>query len=211
MDTYLFDTNAIIHFYSGENPEWQRRIGFLVAKRSESQNSALLLIPTFCIVETFAILARMHFKDGKLDRVQYKKCRDKFRNDLHWAKVFYPYETSRYHIVAVDEVIALDEITRQLVCERGPDKSLSAVDLLLVAMASELTYMHSTSTSHVMLVTCDKHMKEVCNIFRTGHRRRREEFRGDPFFPDIPPGRWPPPEVLYVPDWKLPPDAAKAT
>jgi len=206
--TYLFDASAVLERYLGERPDWKRKVDSIVSRRENSESDLALFIPTICIVEVFKVLAQKHFRERKIDDVKYKECLKSFRAEIHWGRIFYPYETNRYHITAVDEVLPLDYILSEL--EPDDRQPLSAVDLLLVTMASDLTFTNGSGDG-VSLVTCDKRIKKVCDLFRSGHVRRRNAMKVPGPLDDPPEGRWPSPNVIYVPDWKgiAPPDGAE--
>src|SRR5260370_20516545 len=98
---------------------------------------------------------------------------------------------NRYHMTAIDEVLPLEYILR----EENPDdkQPLSAVDLLWVTMASDLTFLNGPSES-VFLVTCDKRIKRVCDYFQSGYVRKRNAMKVPGPLDDPPEGRWPPPK-----------------
>jgi len=197
--TYLFDASAILQRYVGERPDWKRKVDSIVSRRETPGSDLTLFIPTICIVEVFKVLAQKCFGEHKIDALKYKECLDSFRREIHWGRVFYPYEMNRYHITAIDEVLPLDYILR----EREPDdkQPLSATDLLLVAMASDLTFLNGSNDS-VSLVTCDKRIKKVCDYFRSGYVQDRNAKKVPGPLDDPPKDRWPPPKVIYVPEWK---------
>ena len=85
----------------------------------------------------------------------------RFRKDIHWATLLYPYDLNRYHILAADEIIPIEHH----VSRRKERDYLSAFDILLIAMACELAFIGQPED--VYLVTCDKRIQIVCNEFRS--------------------------------------------
>lgn len=197
--TYLFDASAILPRYLDERQDWKRKINSIVSSRERSCNDATLFVPTFCIVEVFKVLAQKHFGEQKIDGRKYEECMQSFREEIHWGKVFYPYEINRYHVTAIDEVLPLDYILSKR--EPSDKQPLSSADLLLAAMALDLTFLNG-SNDCVFLVTCDNRIKKVCGYFRSGHTRDRARMKIRGPLGEPPPDRWPPPKVIYVPEWK---------
>jgi hypothetical protein len=98
----------------------------------------------------------------------------------------------------VDEIIPFEYAVKR---ESRPNKDkkydrLSAIDILVIAMASELAYIHGTNS--VVLVTGDSRMKRVCEAMSKASLKDRKRHRLFGFLGDIPAQRWPIPNVFDV-------------
>jgi predicted nucleic acid-binding protein len=162
MRTYLFDASAAVELYLPGDRRVKKVVSFFHDQKTRFQE-AMLYIPSFCIAEVFNVLARRHFRPEKTDlslsEDEYRDCLLRFRDDVHWGKIFYPYDLHRYHIVAADRIIPIEHYFA-----KQDDKShLSTYDILVIAMACELAYTGIREETY--LVTCDKRMKAVVDRF----------------------------------------------
>lgn len=150
--------------------------------------------------EVFNTLAKKRFKpnplkkDDALDAARYKRCLDHFRNDVHWGRILYPYDVNRYHILAADKIIPVEQ---NLPSQEGRNDRLSTFDILIIAMACELSYVGQRDET--FLVTCDERMSRVCGKLQNSDI-------SDLIIPG-PLGepekkRWTPPTCLYLPRLK---------
>ena len=194
MYQYLFDASAIVDFYTRSNHRASRILDHIVEQRTYRE--AVLFLPTFCITEVFNVLARLCFEQKKLSNAKYKEHLGQFRKHIHWASLFYPYELSRYHVLATDEIIPIEYATeRQSTPHREAVRDrLSGIDILLIAMASELSYIHGNRNMY--LITGDSRIKRVCENLRNSPKEEREYSReprplGHPHLQ-----RWPVPNVF---------------
>jgi predicted nucleic acid-binding protein len=196
MRTYIFDACAAVDIYCPRSEKVKRVLKFIVEQRT-LHNKAALYIPDFCIVEVFNTLAKMHFKKRVLSKEQYEDCLQRFRNDIHWASVLYPYAINRYHMLGADEIIPIEQNTPS---EKDWDH-LSTYDILLIAMASELAYLGDPE--EVFLVTCDRRVKRVCDSFKETPATMRERWKVRREIGEAGSSRWIPPTALYLP-WANP-------
>jgi len=189
MKTFLFDASAAVDLYAPRNERVKSLLEQIRALKTVLKR-ATLFIPDICIAEVFNTLARMHFRDGTLDHNQYEKCLKNFRNDIHWGITLYPYNLNRYHIIAADTIIPIEQ-HRAIDGERRP---LSTFDILVIAMACELA--HVGDKEKTFLVTCDKRMKHVLDEMRSP-TPKEWLIRGP--LGDLERSRWTPPTCLYLP------------
>ena len=186
MFTYLFDASAAVEIYLSSNNKIERAARYILDQR-RIHKQAILYIPNFCIAEVFNALARKHLRPKKnerpLDSKEYDNCLDRFRNDVHWGKTLYSYDLNRYHIVAVDDIIPKEH---DVAAETEWDH-LSAFDILVIAMASELAYIGRPDET--FLVTCDRRMKRVAE-------QLGEDLRDRIVLKDVPVRRWKKPNIL---------------
>lgn len=139
-------------------------------------------------------MARKHFRASKenesLTKVDYEKCLENFRNDVHWGRTFYPCELHRYHIIAADRIIPIEH----RYALKDDKKHLSTFDILIVAMSCELAYTGIREETY--LVTCDRRMKAVVDKFQNVDLD--ELNRIAPLGPlgDIDKSRWIPPKCI---------------
>lgn len=194
MRNYVFDTNAVVMYYTREDPRIWRILDHVIQQRVLRE--AALFIPSFCIVEVFNVFAKLRY-ERKLSPVKYKQFLDSFRKDLHWATIFYPYDLNRYHVLAADEIIPVEYAApREKRSDRSPAQDrLSGIDILLIAMASELTYLYGNKA--VFLLTGDSRIKRVCGHLRNHWTKEEEQsarVRRELGQPNA--QRWPAPSVF---------------
>jgi phosphate/sulfate permease len=200
MTAFLFDASAAVCFYTEARPRAKDVIQRVLELRESLP--CILYIPNLCIPEVLNALTKLKYEPENLrdrvNRVEYDSCINKFKRDVHWGRLFYPYDLNRYHILAVDEIIPFEyEVKR----EPRPNKDkkydrLSAFDILVIAMASELAYTHGVN--NVALLTGDSRMKRVCEAMRITPPKDRKRRRLSGFFADIPAQRWPIPSVFDI-------------
>lgn len=191
MRTYLLDASAVVQLYLPGDSKEKRVVSFIREQKTKFRE-AVLYLPSFCIAEVFNALARKHFAERTLSEAEYKDCLTRFRSDVHWGKVFYPYELHRYHIIGADRVIPVEHYFAQ----QTDQKHLSTFDILIVAMACELAYVGERENTY--LVTGDKRMKTVVDRYRAVdlHELRNKIPQGP--LGEIESGRWSPPKCIYV-------------
>jgi hypothetical protein len=195
MRTYLFDASAAVDIYNPRNRRVEKVLNFILDQRIRHKK-AILYIPEFCIVEVFNALAKMRFKEkaGKrLSDETYRECLERFRRDVHWASLLYPYPLNRYHMLGADEIIPIEQNTPS---ETDWDH-LSTFDILLIAMACELAYVGDPKD--VFLVTCDARVKRVCDSFKKTDSETRERWKVPREIGEAASSRWTPPTALYLP------------
>ncbi len=195
MLTYLFDTSAAVELYCPRNRRSHLVLQHILQQRSQHRK-ATLLIPDFCIAEVFNVFARRHFQptasDLPLTHNEYEECLTKFRSDVRWGNTLYPYELTRYHILAADEIILVEH----KLAPREEKRHLSTLDILVIAMACELAYVGDPEK--VFLVTWDRRMKTVFEELKKVDRTRLKELKVQRALGEPRDERWTPPTVLYV-------------
>lgn len=197
MLTYLFDASAAVEIYlpSPRDEKIQRAVRFIVEQRTKFHQAALY-IPNFCVVEVFSVFARKYFRGSELSKHEYEHCLERFRDDIHWGKSLYAYDLNRYHIVAADEIIAIEHGCN---LEYETDR-LSSFDILAIAMACELGYLNRPED--IFLLTCDFRIKKVVDRLRKVPLKERDELKVSGPLDDRSIRRWPAPNVIYLRDLK---------
>jgi hypothetical protein len=193
MKTYLFDSSAAVEIYTPRSSRINKIVNYVVEQKS-LYRQASLYIPNFCIVEVFNTFAKKHFDEQTLTKEQYEDTLKRFRKDVHWAALLYPYDLNRYHILASDEIIPIEHH----VARTKEWDHLSTFDILLIAMASELAFMGSPED--LVLLTCDKRIKRVCDEFRRITPNNREEWKVPREFGEPKRSRWIAPPAIYLPE-----------
>ncbi len=158
MLTYLFDASAAVEIYVPRNERTKKAVRYILEQKN-TYNEAVLFIPNICIAEVFNTLARKRFKprdqNDALDSENYERHLERFREHVHWGRTLYPYDASRYHIIAADKIIPVEH---ELASKNERDH-LSTFDILVIAMACELAYIGRREDT--FLVTCDHRIKQV--------------------------------------------------
>jgi hypothetical protein len=211
MLAYLFDTSAIASFYVPKDANHNPAKVFERIRKQREDLGCVLYVPNICIPEVLNTLAKFRFEakpDGpRLNPSQYKQTLERFRHDVHWGRLFYPYDLTRYHVIAADEIIPFEyEVSR----EGRPNRDkkydrLNTFDILIIAMASELAFVWGVQ--RITLVTGDSRIKRVCEAMRACSFKERQRRRVWGVLGPIPPERWPVPLVFDVhrdPPEKLP-------
>jgi hypothetical protein len=198
MFTHLFDTSAIVEYYLPPQKGTERlkhRMEYLVVQRTVHR-SAALLVPSFCIAETFNTFARLRFRpreiDARLTSDEYEACLTRFREDINWERTFYSYDLNRNHVLAVDEIIPVEH----RIAQGDPQKHLSTLDLLVIAMACELAYIGDAS--QVYLITRDRRMKRVLEALKKADPAELKRLKVHRAIGDPKNKRWVPPNVLLI-------------
>lgn len=140
-------------------------------------------------------MAKKRFKarDGALSQSRYLDCLKKFREDIHWGKNFYPYDVTRYHIIAADMIIAVEQRVPSL----NERDHLSSFDILVIAMSCELAFVGVAETT--FLVTFDRRIKRVFEELKNSSPDQILEWTGSVGL-DYPIKRWQPPHCLLLQD-----------
>jgi len=190
MLTYLFDASAALELYAPRNQKTAKVVQYIKAQGRELYKCAILLIPSFCIVEVFNGLAKKYFRGKSLTKDEYEKRLNLFRSDIHWGKTLYAYELNRYHIIGADEIIPIEH---NVAVEHERDH-LSTFDILIIAMACELAF--ERRPENIFLVTCDRRMKKVVDQLKSADPR---VWKVPGLLDDPGVRRWIPPNIIYLP------------
>ena len=92
-----------------------------------------------------------------LDKRRYRSARSRFRKDIHNGALFYQYDLSRYHILALDLIAPIDK-HRKFYRSKNV-RSMGAFDLLIGAMAMHLVRLHGREK--VFLISTDRRMNAI--------------------------------------------------
>lgn len=164
---YLVDTSAVIHYYKSD-PTLTPRIEHIIEQRGLGR--AILFIPNFCIAEVFNTFAKFHFRTKELTANEYQSCCERFRQDIHNAKLFYHYELQRYHILNVDYIVPFEH---QFFTQR--DEFLSTFDILILAMGLELVRMVGVHDFYI--ITCDSRIVRIGSFLRRLKLRDKQQYK----------------------------------
>jgi len=193
MKTYLFDACAAVDIYLPRDNRVKKAIQFIINQK-KLHNQATLFIPNICIAEVFNAFAKKRFEpedsSEQLDNDAYARCLGRFRNDVHWGNLLYPYDVNRYHIIAADKVIPIEHNLASIIRR----SHLSTFDILIIAMACELAYIGQRGETY--LVTCDRRLKEVFDELK---KVDPSEFMIPGPLGEVDKARWLPPNCLYLP------------
>lgn len=128
-----------------------------------------LYIPNFCIAEVFSAFMKhaygywnRHVKKTIDERI-HKSLRAQFQHDIHNANLFYHYELSRYHILAINLVAPIDhwyQMARPQRTKKGVSPA-GTFDQLIVAMGVHLTKIHGSGS--VIIITTDDRLADLIN------------------------------------------------
>lgn len=206
----LFDANVIAAYYCTKTTRSAKvisRARTIIESVRSKASSHFLYIPNFCIAEVFSVFMKYaystwnsHVKSRKLDRRVYGKVRTQFQEDIHNARLFYHYELSRYHVLAVNLVAPVDHHYRMKRRRRASKKKKAStkpvqpsgtLDQLLIAMGVHLVKIHGPN--NVVVVTADERLAMVIEKCRSQIKYdvkqklglvEASNFTGIPFQPD---------------------------
>ena len=154
MKYYLIDTSAFV--YSIENLG-KTKIDFFSEK---ALNKAFLYLPQFCVTEVLNTFARCFFQKKSIPTEEiYKEWCVNFLDAIRNRKLIYVYDLHRYHNLNTDPII-IKEHTTPLT---GKERYLSSFDILIIAMAMELSKIH-IENNEVILLTRDGRLKRIANL-----------------------------------------------
>ncbi len=199
MFGYVLDTSAVVRHYTNQTPHIRDVLAALMKQRKELP--CTFFIPNICIPEVLNVFAKFHHEPDEhgvaLNRGEYQQCLNDFKRDIHWGRLFYSYDVNRYHIIAADEIIPFEYRVKR---ESRPNRDkkydrLSAMDVLVIAMASELAFLNGAE--HIALLTADARMKKVCDAIRSTSSKDRKHLRTS-WFSDLPADRWPIPRAFNL-------------
>ncbi len=194
----LFDASVIAPYYypkSHKSPKVAERARILIESVRSGGSEHFFYIPNFCIAEVFSTFMKYAYSDwnkdtrsGRIHQIVHRSLRTQFQEDIHNAKLFYHYELSRYHIIAINLVAPLDHYYKM---SRGTGKTPAGTyDQLIIAMGVHLVKMHGAG--NVVVITADERLAKIiekcrCRIPPSVSRRLRlkeaSEFTGIQFRP----------------------------
>ena len=152
MNYYLIDTSAFI--YAIENLDTIKRNFFI----EKANGLAFLYMPQFCVPEVFNTFARFLYRDKKIGGALYTKWRGEFIKAIHDRRIIYCYDLHRYHNLNTHKIFKYEHATPYI----GKESSLSAFDILVIAMGMELKRVHHSN--NVFVLTRDGRMCRISNM-----------------------------------------------
>lgn len=167
----LFDANVIAAYYCPRTTRSQqvvKKSRIVIESVRSGASKHFFYIPNFCIAEVFSVFMKYaysnwnrHTTPGCIDKRVYRSLRDQFQDDIHNAKLFYHYELSRYHILAVNLVAPIDHYFKlsRKTAGSNPTTPSGTFDQLLIAMGLHLVKLHGVG--NVVIVTADDRLARV--------------------------------------------------
>jgi hypothetical protein len=152
MKFYLIDASAYI--YAVENLN-KIKLNFFAEKGT---GQAFLYIPQFCITEVFNAFARKFYRDKNIGNDLYQQWRNKFIQAIQNRTLVYCYNLHRYHNLNAHEVYKVEHTTPY----SEKEHSLSAFDILIIAMGMELKKIHAPD--EVTILTRDGRLQHISNL-----------------------------------------------
>lgn len=228
----LFDANVIAAYYLPATCRSEKVVDAaraLIESVRSGGSSHFFYIPNFCIAEVFSVFMKHtyghwnpHVKHGTVDGRVHNSVRKQFQEDIHNARLFYHFELTRYHVLALNLVAPIDhyyQLAKKTKKNRHQVRPAGTFDHLIVAMAVHLVKIHGAGD--VCLITADERLERIVSkckttIPYTARRRLKlteaEDFTGIAFEPDSFPhvlnlrsatqkqyvhvfGEWPPPRL----------------
>jgi rRNA-processing protein FCF1 len=199
----LFDASVIAAYYCPKTTRSHRVVENarnLIESVRSGESNHFFYIPNFCIAEVFSVFMKYAYsrwnkqtKSGRIDGRVHKRLREQFEADIHNAKLFYHYELSRYHVLAINLVAPIDhhyKLYRKPKTGAGQIPS-GTFDELIIAMAIHLVKIHGRG--NVIVITSDDRLARIIAKCRSGipdsiYRRLKlkeaSDFTGVPFRPD---------------------------
>lgn len=197
----LFDTSVIAAYYlprSHRNPKVSDLATKIIESVRSGKSNNFLYIPNFCIAEVFSTFCKYTYgswnrqvKGSPLDSRVHESLRDQFSRDLHNGALFYHYELSRYHVLGINMVAAIDHYYTLGHKRKHPRSPAGTFDQLTVSMALQLVKIHGTN--NVVLITADHRLARLVDRCRkaisdTPRKKLRlkwiEQFVGIDFKPE---------------------------
>ncbi len=169
----LFDANVIAAYYCSKTTRSTKVVEnarILVESVRSGESDYFFYIPNFCIAEVFNVFMKytfsnwnIHTKSGRINRKIHSSLRKQFREDIHNARLFYHYELSRYHVLAIDLVAPIDhhyKISRERKNKkRKAQNPAGTFDHLIIAMGIHLVKIHGSD--NVVIVTADDRLAKI--------------------------------------------------
>lgn len=195
----LFDASVIVPYYypkAHKSPKVAKNARILIESVRSGKTTHFFYIPNFCIAEVFSTFMKyaysdwnVHTRSGKMHQKIHRKLREQFQEDIHNAKLFYHYELSRYHIIAINLVAPVDHYYKM---SRGTGKTPAGTyDQLIIAMGIHLVKMHGAG--NVLVLTTDERLAKIIrrcrrplrpSVYRRLGLKEALEFTGIRFRPE---------------------------
>ncbi|MBI3088207.1 MAG: hypothetical protein HYY91_04910 [Candidatus Omnitrophica bacterium] len=128
------------------------------------KKEAFFYFPSFCVPEIFNSFARLRYREGKLTEKEYSQYCNTFRGEIKNRHILYAYDLHRYHNYNADLIYEVEHTTAPLSPTqmiKANKCSLSALDLLIIAMGMELRRIHSKDKVYV--ITNDERLASISN------------------------------------------------
>jgi hypothetical protein len=169
----LWDASAVLSYYLPElapSPKATARTRIILDAVRNHRLVAHCYIPNLVVAESFAALDRACYSkwdsqinrqfggQGRtLDARRRRTIRKRVRRDIHNGRLFYQYDLTRYHILALDLIAPIDK-HRKFYRTRNV-RSMGASDLLIGAMGIHLAKIHGRE--RLRLLTTDRRMRAI--------------------------------------------------
>ena len=150
MKYYLIDTSAYV--FAAENIGKKFNVDFLQEKANDD---AFLYLPQFCVTEVLNTFAKCFHKQKKYLPDKYIDIKKHFLDLIHDRKLIYVYDLHRYHNLNADEIIEKE----QTIPLRAKHHNLSSLDILIIAMAKELEWIHIRD--EIIILTRDRRLEHI--------------------------------------------------
>ncbi|KPL01287.1 MAG: hypothetical protein AMJ91_00595 [candidate division Zixibacteria bacterium SM23_73_3] len=199
----LFDANVIAAYYCPKTTRSSKVVEnarILIESVRSGESRHFFYIPNFCIAEVFSVFMKYAYsswnkqtKSGRIHGKVHKRLREQFETDIHNAKLFYHYELSRYHVLAINLIAPIDhhyKLTRKSKTG-GAQNPAGTFDELIIAMGIQLVKIHGAG--NVVVITTDDRLAKVIDkcrgvipdsIYRRLRLREASEFTGISFRSD---------------------------
>jgi rRNA-processing protein FCF1 len=199
----LFDASVIAAYYCPKTTRSHKVVenarNLIESVRSGASNH-FFYIPNFCIAEIFSVFMKYAYsgwnkqtKRGRIDGRVHKRLREQFEADIHNAKLFYHYELSRYHVLAINLVAPIDHHYKLYRRGKtgGGQNPAGTFDQLIIAMAIHLVKIHGPG--NVVVITSDDRLARIItkchgdipdSISRRLKLKEASSFTGVPFAPE---------------------------
>jgi hypothetical protein len=172
----LFDASVIVPYFiprAHDNPKVHERAVSIIESVRSGSTKHFFYIPNFCIAEVFSTFAKHTYgawnrqvrQRGRIDRRVYQSLRGQFQKDIHNAALFYHYELSRYHVLAINLVAPVDH---RFKLSRGTGNKpcpAGTFDQLIVAMGIHLAKIHGAG--NVVIITADQRLSKLIQKCRS--------------------------------------------
>ena len=174
----LFDANVVAAYYCPKTTRsirvWESARALIESVRSGGSKH-FLYIPNFCIAEVFNVFMKYaysrwnrHTATSRIDRRVHRSVQKQFQDDIHNASLFYHYELSRYHVLAINLIAPIDhhyKMARKR--RRGAGHSPAGTfDQLIIAMGMHLVKIHGSG--NVVIITSDDRLAKIIERCRAG-------------------------------------------
>ena len=194
----LFDANVIAAYYLPQSSRSAKLVDsarILIESVRSAATKHFFYIPNFCVAEVFNVFMKHTYghwnkqvKHGTIDGRVHNSLRKQFQKDIHNGQLFYHYELSRYHVLAINLIGPVDHHYQFSRKRRNPAGTL---DQLIIGMGMHLTRIHGAN--NVVIVTADDRIEQIIKRCRDGigygvNRKLKlseaAEFTGIPFRPE---------------------------